>query len=234
MRRPEDRGERAHQRIWDLLPWYVNGTLPGPERRAIEDHLDACSRCREEVAVCRATREALAETGEVAPSPHPVQLARLLTRVDELESGSGRGRRPFLASWKALLVPTNPVRALLAVQLAITALLVGLLVWQQRQPETLPLYRTLSAPASAPAAPRGDAARVRVVFTETTTEKEIREILLRVHGEIVGGPSVFGTYTIEIPTGGETPGSVLAHLRSQPQVRFAEPLPAADGGGKAP
>lgn len=228
MRRPEDRGERAHQRIWDLLPWYVNGTLPSEERRAVEDHLDACSRCREEVAVCRATREALAETGEVAPSPHPVQLARLLTRVDELESG--RGRRPWLASWKALLVPVNPMRALLAVQLAITALLIGLLVWQQRQPETQPLYRTLSAPA----APRGDAARVRVVFTETTTEKEIREILLRVHGEIVAGPSVFGTYTIEIPTGGETPGSVLAHLRSQPQVRFAEPLPAAEGGGKAP
>lgn len=226
MRRPEDRGERAHQRIWDLLPWYVNGNLPGEERRAVEDHLDACSRCREEVAVCQATREALAETGEIAPSPHPVQLARLLTRVDELESGPGRGRRPFLASWKALLVPTNPVRALLAVQLAITALLVGLLVWQQRQPETLPLYRTLSAAE----APRGNAARVRVVFAETATEKEIREILLRVHGEIVAGPSVFGTYTIEIPTGGETPGTLLAHLRSRPQVRFAEPVPAVDGG----
>lgn len=230
MRRPEDRGERAHQRIWDLLPWYVNGTLPGEELRAVEGHLDACARCREEVAVCRATREALAETGEVAPSPHPVQLARLLTRVDELESGSGSGRRPFLASLKALLIPTNPVRALLAVQLAITALLAGLLVWQQRQPETLPLYRTLSAPD----APRGNEARVRVVFAETATEKEIREILLRVHGEIVAGPSVFGTYTVEIPTGGETPGALLAHLRSQPQVRFAEPVPAAKGGGKAP
>lgn len=226
MRRPEDRGERAHQRIWDLLPWYANGTLPSEELRAVEDHLDVCARCREEVAVCRATREALAQTGEVAPSPHPVQLARLLTRVDELESGSGSGRRPFLAALKALLVPTSPVRALLAVQLAITALLVGLLVWQQRQPETLPLYRTLSAPA----APRGDAARVRVVFAETATEKEIREILLRVHGEIVAGPSVFGTYTVEIPTDGETPGSLLAHLRSQPQVRFAEPMPAVDGG----
>ena len=126
-------------------------------------------------------------------------------------------------------MPTNPVRALLAVQLAITALLVGLLVWQQRQPETLTLYRTLSAPA----APRGDAVRVRVVFAETATEKEIREILLRVHGEIVAGPSVFGTYTVEIPTEGETPGTLLAHLRSQPQVRFAEPMPAAEGG-KAP
>ncbi|HEX6865477.1 MAG TPA: zf-HC2 domain-containing protein [Thermoanaerobaculia bacterium] len=232
MRRPEDRGERSHQRIWDLLPWYVNGTLPGEERRAIEDHLAACSRCREEVTVCRVTREALAEAGEVAPSPHPVQLARLLSRVDELESGQGRGRRPFLASLKALLVPESPVRALLAFQLAVTALLVGLLVWQQRQPETLPLYRTLSL--SAPEPPRGNAARVRVLFAETATEKEIREVLLRVHGEIVGGPSAFGSYTVEIPTDGETPGALLAHLRSQPQVRFAEPVPAAPGGGNGP
>ncbi|HSF42013.1 MAG TPA: zf-HC2 domain-containing protein [Thermoanaerobaculia bacterium] len=229
MRRPEDRGERAHQRIWDLLPWYVNGTLPSEEQRAVEDHLSACSRCREEVAVCHATREALAEAGEVAPSPHPVQLARLLTKVDELESGQGRGRRPFLASLRAFLVPTNPMRALLAVQLAITALLVGLLLWQQRQPQTLALYRTLSASE----APRGDAARVRVLFKENATEKEIREILLRVQGEIVGGPSAFGAYTIEIPTDGETPGALLAHLRSQPQVRFAEPMPAA-GGGNGP
>lgn len=230
MRRSEDRGERTHQRIWDLLPWYVNGTLPGEERRVVENHLDACSRCREEIAVCRATREALAEAGEIAPSPHPVQLARLLTRVDEHESGQGHGRRPLLAALKALLVPTSPVRALFAFQLAITALLVGLLLWQQRQPETLPLYRTLSAPE----APRGNAARVRVLFAETATEKEIREILLRVHGEIVGGPSAFGTYTVEIPTGGETPGALLAHLRAQPQVRFAEPVPAAPGGGNGP
>jgi hypothetical protein len=226
MRRPENRGERAHQRIWDLLPWYANGTLPSEEQRAVEDHLAACSRCREEVAVCHATREALAEAGEVAPSPHPVQLARLLSKIDDLESGQGRGRRPFLAALRAFLVPTNPMRALLAVQLAITALLVGLLLWQQRQPQTLALYRTLSASE----APRGDAARVRVLFKENATEKEIREILLRVQGEIVGGPSAFGAYTIEVPTGGETPGALLAHLRSQPQVRFAEPMPAADGG----
>jgi hypothetical protein len=229
MRRLENRGERTHQRIWDLLPWYVNGALPSEERRAVEDHLAACSRCHEEVAVCRATREALAEAGEVAPSPHPIQLARLLSKVDELESGQGRGKRPFLASLRALLIPTNPVRALLAVQLAITALLVGLLLWQQRQPQTLALYRTLSSSE----APRGNAARMRVLFTETATEKEIREILLRVQGEIVGGPSAFGTYTIEIPTDGEPPGALLAHLRSQPQVRFAEPVPA-EGGGNGP
>lgn len=226
MRRPEDRGERFHQRIWDLIPWYVNGTLPSEERRAVEEHLTGCLRCREEEELCRATREALAAAGEVAPSPHPVQLARLLSKVDDLEAGRGAGRRPFLAALRAFLIPANPMRAFLAVQLAITVLLVALLVWQQRQPQAQALYRTLSAPE----APRGDTARVRVLFKEDATEREIRELLLRLEGEIVSGPSAFGTYTIEIPTAGEPSGALLAHLRSQPQVRLAEPV-AGQGNG---
>lgn len=221
MRRPEDRGERIHQRIWDLLPWYVNGTLPSEERRAVEDHLAACPRCREEESACRATREALAAAGEFAPSPHPVQLARLLSRVDDLEAGRSEARpRPFLAALRAHLVPASPLRAFLGVQVAITALLIGLLLWQQRQPRTQALYRTLSAPE----APRGDTARARVLFQEDATEREIRELLLRVEGEIVSGPSAFGTYTIELPTRGEPPAALLTHLRSQPQVRLAEPV----------
>lgn len=227
MRRFETRGERLHQRIWDLLPWYVNGTLPSEERRAVEEHLPGCPRCREEEAFCRATREALAAAGEVAPSPHPVQLARLLAKVDEFEAGrGGHGPRPFLAALRARLVPASPIRALLAFQLAVTALLVGLLLWQQRQPQTL-VYRTLSASE----VPRGDTARVRVLFREDATEKEIREILLRIQGEIVSGPSAFGTYTVEIPVGGEPTGALLTHLRSQPQVRLAEPVA---GPGNAP
>jgi hypothetical protein len=219
MRRPEDRGERFHQRIWDLIPWYVNGTLPAEEQRAVEEHLAGCTRCQEEEGLCRATRQALATAGEVAPSPHPVQLARLLGKIDELEAGQGAPRRPFLAALRAHLVPQSPIRALLAFQLAVTALLVGLLLWQQRQPQTL-LYQTLSASE----VPRGDTARVRVLFREDATEKEIREILLHVQGEIVSGPSAFGTYTIEIPAKGDPPAALLTHLRSQPQVRLAEPV----------
>ena len=32
MHEREDHGERIHQRIWELVPWYVNGTLSGPGR----------------------------------------------------------------------------------------------------------------------------------------------------------------------------------------------------------
>ena len=45
MRELEDRGERLHERVWNLLPWYVNGTLSLKERERVEAHLAACRRC---------------------------------------------------------------------------------------------------------------------------------------------------------------------------------------------
>jgi anti-sigma factor RsiW len=224
MRKPEDRQERIHGRIWDLIPWYVNGSLPGEERRAVEEHLAFCPRCREEERFCRRTAEALQQAGEVAPSPHPVQLARVMARIDESEKERGRGRLRRLLGGLRLSFPASPVRAMLAAQLAIATLLVGLVVWQHRQPPAPAVYRTLSD-AEAPVA---GAVRLRVLFTEDATEREIRELLLGVHGEIVGGPSPIGAYTLLVPLGGDPEGALLAHLRSQPKVRFAEPV--TEGG----
>lgn len=224
MKRSEDRQERLHGRIWDLIPWYVNGSLPAEERRAVEDHLAGCLRCREEERFCRGTTEALQQAGEVAPSPHPVQLARVMARIDEAEAEHGRGRlRRLLAgvrSWR--LFPASPVRAVLAAQLAIAVLFLGLVVWQHRQPPAE--YRTLSDSA----APSTGVVQLRVLFAEDANEREIRELLLGIKGEIVGGPSPLGAYTLEVPLGGDPQGVLLAYLRSHPKVRFAEPL---TGGG---
>src|SRR5438445_5027211 len=51
-----------------LLTEYVDGALVESERAVVERHLDACERCREEVAFARAARSALASVAE-APAP---------------------------------------------------------------------------------------------------------------------------------------------------------------------
>jgi len=51
-----------------LLAGYVDGALAEGERAVVERHLDACERCREEVALARAARSALASVSEV-PAP---------------------------------------------------------------------------------------------------------------------------------------------------------------------
>jgi len=218
----------------------VNGSLSQKERERTEAHLAGCRRCREEEQACRRTAEAVKGVGEAAPTPHPVQFQRVLAHVDEAEreeparAGAWRLTAPFHALIQAT---PRPLRGALAAQAAIVIVLVGVLVWPLRSgPETVPsppvVYHTLSDPAPPPS----PALRLRVMFSPTATERQIRDLLLGVRGEITGGPSPLGVYTLAVPAGSDSMQAVLARLRSEPQVVLAEPAvgdaPAARQGGR--
>jgi Putative zinc-finger len=79
--------DERHESVWLLLPWHANGTLEAAERRLVEDHLAGCPSCREEMARCNAFAAALRDREEIAPSPHPLQLARLMERIEASERG---------------------------------------------------------------------------------------------------------------------------------------------------
>jgi hypothetical protein len=228
MRQREDHGERGHQRVWELLPWYVNGSLEQRERERVETHLAACLRCQEEERTCRRTAAGIAGAGEVAPSPHPIQFQRMLARIEESERGEPRhaGGWRLLAPFRSLVQATpRPLRGALVAQAAVILLLVGFLAWDSLRPAPA-VYRTLSDPVAAPAR----TARLRVMFSPKSTEREIRGLLLGIRGEITAGPSPLGVYTVEVPAAGDPAAVVLARLRSEPQVTFAEP--AADGSAR--
>jgi len=220
-----ERGNRLHRRVWDLLPWYANGTLEDGERRTVESHLAACSRCREELSACRGLGELLQQVPEVAPAPHPAHLARILEKIGDHERAAWRSP---LESLRNLLTATpRPVRWALAAQLALVLGLAGLDLARRpaQPPATSPAaYRTLSdAPAAA-----APSSRLRVVFAAGTTEQEIRDLLLGIRGQIVSGPSSLGVYTVEVPTGPDPLEDVLAHVRKHRQVSLAEPVAGED------
>lgn len=221
MKQTHEWDERLHQRVWELLPWYANDTLEEGERRLVEEHTARCERCREETERCRQIGEAMLRSNETMPAPHPAQLARLMSRLDEAERSSP-GQR-----WKNLLVATpKAVRWTLAAQLAAVLLLTAGLI-QSREasvPASAPPaeYRTLSEPVESPAA--APVTRLRVVFAEEAAERQIRAVLLGVGGQIAGGPSPLGAYRVELPAGRDPLPVVLAYLRGRPEVRFAEPI----------
>lgn len=220
-----NRRERLHRRVWDLLPWYANGTLLDGERQTVEAHLAGCPLCREEIVACQRLGEAIRQTEETAPAAHPARLARLMERIDDEERNGGHGwRRIVLAPWHglaALLRATPPLaRGALVAQLIVLVALTGLLVRGSAPPAQT--YETLSESAPAPAAPE-TTARLRLVFAEGTTEQEARNLLLGIRGQIVAGPSALGVYTVEVPAGPDPLEKVLAHLRAQPRVSLAEP-----------
>lgn len=50
----------------ERLSAYADGELPPEEAAAVEDHLEACTECRRELAVIRGMGEAMSETGTTA------------------------------------------------------------------------------------------------------------------------------------------------------------------------
>lgn len=235
MREREDHGERSHQRVWELLPWYVNGSLDQPARERVEAHLAACRRCQEEESACRRTAAEIARAGEVAPSPHPIQFQRVLARIEESEREERRhdGGWRLLAPFRSLVRATpRPLRGALVAQAAVIFLLVGFLAWDVLRPGApspeapSAAYHTLSDPAPAPA----PAFRLRVMFSPKATERQISGLLLGMRGKITDGPSPFGAYTVEVPAAGDPVRVVLARLRSEPRVvAFAEPVAGEPG-----
>lgn len=227
----EEHGDRVHRRVWELLPWFVNGSLSERERERVEAHLAECRRCQEEERASRAAAEAVKGIGEVAPSPHPAQLRRLLDRVDEMEreERAHAGAWRVLAPFRALIEATpRPLRGALVAQVAVILLLVGVLVWDATSSEPVGarnLYYTLSSEV-----PKVRTVHLRVMFSPRSTEKEIRELLLDVRGQITEGPSRIGVYTIAVPAGSDPVKMLLARLRSEPQVVFAERA----AGGETP
>lgn len=221
MREWENRRERIHGRIWELLPWYVNDTLSERERERVEAHLADCPRCQEEESICRRTAEVVRNAGEVSPSPHPVQFQRMLARIEareenEREERARGGWRRFGAILSASEATPGRLRMALVAQAAIILLLIGAVVWQQM---LLTSFHTLADPAPAPVPTVG----LRVVFASRATEREIRDLLLSVQGKITEGPSSVGVYTVAVPAGRDPVEVVLARLRSEPQVVvFAE------------
>jgi anti-sigma factor RsiW len=204
---------RLHQRVWELLPWYANGTLGDAERHTVDEHAALCERCRQELEACRRLGQAMREAAVEAPAPHPARLSRLMDRLDQAEGPSLRARLASL-----LTATPRPVRWVLAAQLA-ALLLLAALPLRTPPPPPPAEFKTLSDPVAVAAGPR-----VRVVFADGATERQIRDVLLPIGGQLAGGPSPLGVYTVELPAGRDPLPVVLRHLRGRPEVSFAEPV----------
>jgi anti-sigma factor RsiW len=216
-----------HSHVVELVPWYVNGTLDGRDREEVTAHLKECLACRQEFDQCQALVTAVRSAADAQWAPAPERLERLLASIELLEETNVR-RVGWRARWRAgtewlrdLFRSTpSPVRWALAVQAAALVLVVGLAVWPGALSSRAP-YRTL-----ADGDRRVGQALIHVVFAEGISEREMRTLLERVQGKIVDGPSSVGLYTVEIRA--RTPDQAMpmvAILRGDPKVRFAEPVP---------
>lgn len=205
------REDPAHDRVLELLPWYVNRTLPAGEREWVRTHLEGCASCREEAALLGAFAERLARA-PVPPFSPEAAFARLRAGIAQ--------RRPSLGERLRLVFGQRPALAPLAVALALllAALPLGLRQWQA---ETGPGFHTLADPGSGERPAEGS---IRVLFDESMGPDRIAALLKRMGGNPVGGPDRAGVYTVRL-AGSTTVEEAVRRLRGEAGVLLAEPVP---------
>jgi hypothetical protein len=199
-----------HKHAWELIPWYVNGTVSESRRDSLLLHLEHCSQCRDEVDAQRALLQGMNTRRQVEVLPH-ASLQKLMARIDadpEPQRAAG-SRSPRALRW---LTAAVVLQALVLGALATTLL-------RSPRGEVPAPYQTVSSPAANPGA-----ASVRAVFSPDMTLGELQALLERAHLRIVNGPSPDGVYTLATASSGDDPKQALLTLRAHPAARFAEPI----------
>ncbi|HNW77932.1 MAG TPA: zf-HC2 domain-containing protein [Candidatus Competibacteraceae bacterium] len=212
-----------HTTIVALLPWYVNDTLSPVERAAVDQHLGECPACRDELAHCRTLADAVQDP---APTwqPAPGAFERLMADIEHLEAVPAprpapkpHRAMPFWHRIRDWLGATpSPVRWTLALEgMAVAALLLIVILPGARLTAD---YETLSSGSAQPATA---GPRLRIVFVERATARDMQRLLLAIEGSIVAGPGALGVYTVALPAGARA-SDALGSLRNDPAVRLAE------------
>jgi hypothetical protein len=226
MRDPSDEvDENQHQKAWEILPWYVNGTLAGHEQEFVARHILKCQSCADEVARCQTIASAVRSDKEAAWTPSADHLARLMERVDRASTSAAPDHwRIRVREWSEkirLHFQETPslFRWALAAQTAAIVLLTAAIMWQA----SVAPYRTLSDAGSAPEPGR---VHLQVIFADDITEREIRTLLSSLGATIVAGPTPMAVYLVAL-AGDDREGpartqETLTVLRAHPKVRFAE------------
>lgn len=208
-----------------LLPWYVNGTLSAADAARVEAHLEHCEACRTDLDEQRQLDGLIRAPAPVEHGPQ-AGWRKLQARIEAFGQDDAAPVVARPAAWRPKTRPVAWLAAAVVVQsVALAAIAAaGALGWSLG--ETAPRYRTLTS------TPTAAGVRFRVVFAPATTLGELNELLRAMRLVAVAGPTDAGLFTLAMPPSGadeQAQAAVLARLRADPRVRFADLL-GADAG----
>ena len=224
----------VHDRVWELLPWVVNGRLAQDDEDWVARHIEECADCRSEVQAQERLQSVLVNDARVEYAPS-ASFQKLATRIEELERqmpdaspaervrvARPRAPSPRLPRW---------LLAALAGQGAVVVALAVLVAWQNMDRMMAPRFQTLTSEAN-PAAIRGN---LRVVLAPSVSVAELRKLMGSVNAQIVAGPTDAGVWTLAVPYAASSAdfSSAVERLRADGRVAFAEPVADSAAGPTA-
>jgi anti-sigma factor RsiW len=199
--------ELPHDEAEALLPWYATGQLEPPERAIVENHLQSCTDCQQQLFV---ERRMIDEFRGLTPDVDHA-WARLRAQIEApAPAPAGPGILQALEEiWRAL---TRPAVAGFVAAQAVFLLLGASLVLSMTKPD----YRALGA-STAPAA-----ANAIVMFQPTASEQQVRSALRSAHATLVGGPTSSDAYLLHIEAADRA--AAIGKLQSDRNVALAQPI----------
>ncbi|NVM75650.1 anti-sigma factor RsiW [Duganella sp. SG902] len=208
--------DTEHQALQDLLPWYASGSLGEAEALRVQEHLQGCAACREDLSW---QRKLLVTEGPLPSGLDPERaLARLMPQLDAVpqQPAARVNRATPLARLRAWLGDTGWQGWAIAAQLGVIAVLAVQLL--PHGGEAPPAYQALGrGAASTP--------DVLVVFKADARLQDVQQLLQASGAQIIGGPTVTGAYMLDVDAGHRA--ELLSALRANPAVELAESLTAA-------
>ena len=198
----------THPQLDRLVADYVLGTMPPRVRRRLEAVMRRSPAVQAAVDAW-SDRLHLLSRVESPLDPSPAVFARIERRIDQTMPSTAAGlgaRRAAVWSW---------LRPALGFAFGV------MLTWGLTTLQW-PVFETLTtAPPAAPAQRQ----TLRLLFAPGTTVEQMNAALRAVDASIVAGPTPLGLLTVSVPDALPLERA-LATLRSQPVVRFAEPVVA--------
>lgn len=188
--------------LYELLPWYENGTLEGQEREAVRELLASDLEANRQARELRTLRAAIADEPIMATNM-AMSLRRLYARIDPPPA-----RRP---RW--FLPMSLAAAALLAVAAGLGLFMAG---------EHAGQFHTLTTPARLPEVPPG-MVLYRVDVAPGVDAAQLAELTGSPDARVLQGPSERGVALIAVP--GADAKRVLARLGVDPRLRFVTAVP---------
>ncbi len=204
----------SREEAWDLIPWYVQGTLDDFERREIEAQLAQDPALRAELAEQRRLAEQIASLDDVSAGIER-SLAETRRRIEVADAKpQSRWSEMFETFGKRAKRNRIGVRVFVP-GAALAAVVAAVLVLPPQQATEDASFETLTTPSVIP-----EAMHLRVKVAEGVTELQLRHLFTSHDLRVVDGPSPTGVYTLEVAPGG-VPGDVAEALLVAPEIQFA-------------
>ena len=187
-----------NDRFNELLPWYVNDTLPAEDRAWVEEHLRSHP---EAVGQLQWYRSLQARLHEDAPTvSDEIGLNRVMARIRAEREAKVRAPRAQqaptlmqrLRDWLAGMNMTPAFAGAAAVVLAQAVVIAGLAL---RPADESTEIRAIK-PSLVEAGPL-----LKINFKADAKEADIRLLLIEVRGSLAGGPGQLGDYFVRVPAG---------------------------------